>query len=96
MIRLASGLGPLFRAFEHKWWVDELYEAVILNPFRGVANFLANPFDQGLIDGLINGMAGAVRSASTALSRFQNGYVRSYALTIFFGVVAIITYLVLH
>ncbi len=93
---LAHSLGGIFSALQHKWWVDELYQAVILKPYQGLANFLAHPVDQGAIDGLVNGLATTVRGGSAALRKLENGYVRSYALTIFFGVVAIITYLVLH
>ena len=34
-------LGPVFTVFENKWWVDELYDAVIVKPYAGLAKLLA-------------------------------------------------------
>ena len=93
---LSRPLGPLFRALERKWWVDELYQAVIVRPYNGLAEFLAQPVDQGVIDGLVNGLGALVRSTAEVWRRIQNGYVRSYALTILLGVVLVVTYLVLR
>jgi NADH-quinone oxidoreductase subunit L len=38
-------IGPLFEALNHKWWVDELYWTVILNPYIGLSKFLADQVD---------------------------------------------------
>jgi NADH-quinone oxidoreductase subunit L len=89
-------LNGLFTALEHKWWVDELYHAVIVRPYQGLAQFSAGAVDQGVIDGTVNGMGLLVRRGAHAWQRMQNGYIRSYAMTIVLGVVAIITYLVLR
>ncbi len=59
---LAKSLGGLFTALQHKWWVDELYQAVILRPYRKVSEFLANPVDMGFIDGIANGLGTASRA----------------------------------
>ena len=93
---LARPLGGLFHALGHKWWVDELYQAIIVRPYERLAVFLAHPVDQIVIDGLVNGMGALVSSAAQSWRRIQNGYIRSYALTILFGVVLVITYLVLR
>jgi NADH-quinone oxidoreductase subunit L len=42
---LRSALGPVFRLLEHKYWVDELYWAVILNPYIALSRFLAEQVD---------------------------------------------------
>ena len=42
---LRSIIGPLFSVFENKYWVDELYWAVILNPYIALARFLAQVVD---------------------------------------------------
>ena len=93
---LRKPLNGLFTALENKWWVDELYNTVIVRPYDAVARFSAGVIDQGIIDGLINGMGSMVGSLAKAWRRYQNGYVRSYALTIVVGVVLVITYLVLR
>jgi NADH-quinone oxidoreductase subunit L len=84
----------LFRALNNRWWVDELYHNTIVRGYRGLAAFLTGPFDQDLIDGIVNGMGYLSRSFASALRVLQTGFVRSYALVVLFGVVAILTYLV--
>jgi len=34
-------LGPVFTVFEHKWWIDELYDTVIVKPYKALAQLLA-------------------------------------------------------
>ena len=42
---LRGVLGPVYTALEKKWWVDELYWAVILNPYIALSKFLAEVID---------------------------------------------------
>jgi NADH-quinone oxidoreductase subunit L len=58
-----------------------------------MAGFLASSFDEGLIDGIVNGFGYLSRWFAGFLARLQTGFVRSYALIIVIGVAAILTYL---
>jgi NADH-quinone oxidoreductase subunit L len=89
-------LGPVFNAMEHKWWIDELYQALFIGPYVAVAGFMAQSIDQGLIDGIANGLGRLTAGLANAWRTLQNGYVRRYALSILFGLVVILAYLVLH
>jgi len=93
---LRRPLGGVFRALERKWWVDELYHAVVVKPYQALSKFLAGAVDQGVIDGLVNGLGALVSSAARFWRRYQTGYTRSYAFTIVIGVVLVITWLVLR
>ncbi len=93
---LARPLGPLFRGMQRKWWVDELYQLVIIHPYYALADFLAGPVDQTVIDGAANGLGRLVRGTAGLWRSMQNGYVRSYALTILIGVALVIAYLALR
>ncbi|MEW5867967.1 MAG: NADH-quinone oxidoreductase subunit L [Chloroflexota bacterium] len=42
---LRAILGPIFTGMNNKWWVDELYWAVILNPYIALSRFLAQVVD---------------------------------------------------
>ena len=86
--------GPLFNALNRKWWVDEVYDAVVVRPYKGISRFLAGDFDMGFIDTVATGMGVLVRKLARAGAFVQNGFVRSYALMIIVGVVAIMMYLV--
>ncbi len=93
---LSKGLGPIFTGMSNKWWVDELYNTVILTPYKAFAQFLAKPVDLNVIDAAGNRLGTGTISFGNWLRRFQNGYVRSYALWMLIGLVAIMTYLVLR
>jgi len=75
----------------HKYYVDELYDLVIVRPFKGVCVFCWRVIDQGIIDGaLVNGSAYATRFGGWVMSRFQTGYIGTYVLIIVLGVLIIL------
>jgi NADH-quinone oxidoreductase subunit L len=65
----------------HKYYVDELYDAVIVRPFKATCMFSWRVIDQGLIDGVaVNGTAYFTRFGGWVMSRFQTGYLGTYVL----------------
>jgi len=91
---LSGMLGSLYGGLKHAWWVDELYHAVFVRPYQILARFLAQTIDLALLDGIINGLAQFIGKSSRFFARLQNGYVRTYVLTLFVGMTLIVTYLV--
>jgi NADH-quinone oxidoreductase subunit L len=73
------------------WYYDRTITAFMGGPgeqaFEGVATF-----DRTIIDGAVNGVASAVSGGGKGLRIFQTGYVRSYALGVAVGVVALLAY----
>ncbi len=63
---------------------DALNEALFMRPGQWLTR-LAVFFDNRGIDGLVNGLAALIGGTSGRLRRVQTGFVRSYALSIFFG-----------
>jgi len=122
---LKRRLGSIFTVLENKWYVDELYQAIIVTPFVRISSFLADVIDgrfwhdwfherviagtynwlsnialdkyadQRGIDAAANGLATVTQWLSVTLRRIQNGFVRSYALSVLLGVVLIVGYLIL-
>ena len=90
---LAKSLGVLFQWMNKKFMVDELYQAVILGPYKKLADFFAHPVDQGVIDGVVNGMGTLTTSLAGVLRKLQTGFARTYALSIFVGIIVILVYL---
>jgi len=118
-------LGAIFTGAENKWFVDELYQAMIVTPFTRISQFLADVIDwrfwhdwfhetviagtynwisnialnryadQRGIDAFANGLGDVTQWLSAALRKVQNGFVRSYALSVLLGVVLIVGYLIL-
>jgi NADH-quinone oxidoreductase subunit L len=89
----ARELAPLHRLLLNKYYVDEIYDAAVVQPIRVVSQEgLWRGFDVKVIDGAVNGAAAIVDSSATLLRRLQTGSVRTYAGSLFVGVVAILAY----
>jgi NADH-quinone oxidoreductase subunit L len=77
----------------NKYYVDELYDAVIVQPIKGISDVvLWKDVDVGLIDGTVNGVGRLVRESSGILRLLQTGSVRAYAASLFLGVVFVLGY----
>ena len=78
-----------------RFWHDWFHEKVIAGTYNWLSNIGLNLYaDQRGIDAFANWLGTATKSLSTGLRKVQNGFVRSYALSILLGVVLILGYLV--
>ncbi len=78
----------------NKYWVDEIYDALIVQPVKFISTYLLWKFvDVIVIDGIVNGAGTLVRANGSWLKRFQSGYARAYGAWILFGAVAIVAYM---
>jgi NADH-quinone oxidoreductase subunit L len=84
--------GILWRVLVGKYYIDELYDFVFVRPFTALARWLARIFDPGVIDGIVNGVAGGVRATSLAWRRVQSGNVQHYLLAFLAGTLLILVY----
>ncbi len=75
------------------WYINELYDAVFGRPSERLAAFCADVVDPKVIDGAVNGVAGAFRGTGTVLRRTQTGYVRNYVLGIVLGSVLVLGFM---
>jgi len=91
--RMAERYSKAYRVLLNKYYVDELYDALIVEPIRRGSFWLWRKFDEPVIDGSVNGVASVVRVGSLVLRRVQTGYVMNYILSFIVGVVAILGYL---
>jgi NADH-quinone oxidoreductase subunit L len=90
---LATQFSGVHTVLANKYYVDEIYNAVFVQPIKRVSETgLWKVVDAGLIDGIVNGVGLTVRGWSAVLRRVQTGSVRAYAMSIFVGVVAILGY----
>jgi NADH-quinone oxidoreductase subunit L len=91
--RMADRFPGLHRVLEHKYYVDEIYDAAVVQPVQIVSeDGLWKGVDVGVIDRVVNGVGGLVGGAGEVLRLFQTGSVRTYATSLFFGVVVILGY----
>ena len=85
-------LSPLVKAAYKKFYIDELYDAVIVKPITGLSNFLYRIFDQNLIDGIVNSVSKGLTSTSGMLRFVQTGSVGFYIFAMVFGVIVIFVF----
>ncbi len=77
-----------------RFWHDWFHDRLIAGTYNWLANVALNHYaDQRFIDALANGLGTLTQKFSAALRKVQNGYVRSYALSVLLGVVLILGYL---
>ncbi|MDZ7373667.1 MAG: NADH-quinone oxidoreductase subunit L [candidate division KSB1 bacterium] len=92
--RLAKRLSVVYRVLYNKYYVDEIYDALVVQPlYRLSHTVLWKFFDVGIVDGTVNGIASVVGRMGQRLRRIQTGQVQNYALGLLVGVVLIVGYL---
>jgi len=95
-VRAAAALKVPYQLLLEKYYVDELYDALIVRPLVKLSDVvLFRGIDAGLIDGVaVNGTARGVRGlAAHGLKYLQSGFTQSYVFLMIVGAVAILGYL---
>jgi len=86
--KMAASLGALYRLLAGKYFVDELYAAVIVRPLVWVSDkVLWHAVDERVIDGAVNGVASVSRETGDRLRYASTGNIRTYAAWVLIGVV---------
>jgi len=89
----ASRFSGLHRLLLNKYYVDEVYDASIVQPVRIVSEqVLWKGVDATVIDGAVNGAGVTVQGLSGRLRLLQTGSIRAYAASLMIGAVAILAY----
>lgn len=84
--------GAVSKVLYNKYYIDELYQKVFVNPFRSLGKFFWNFVDKTLIDGIIKGLnKGVVLSGQTA-RLIQTGNIGFYIFAMVFGIIAILLF----
>jgi NADH-quinone oxidoreductase subunit L len=74
------------KVLANKWYVDELYDAVIVKPLNNFAKFLNNVVEKNIIDGFVNGVGRAVNYSGRQIRFLQSGQVGAYILLMVLGI----------
>jgi NADH-quinone oxidoreductase subunit L len=94
---MAARFPRLYRLLLGKYYVDEIYDAAIVQPIRIFSEIgLWRGVDAGVIDGAVNGTGLAVERSSGWLRRIQTGSIRAYAASVVIGVVLVVGYYLLR
>src|SRR5262249_40012228 len=87
---LRERLPRLHRLLEHKYWVDEVYDEIVVRPFMAVSRWLWRFWDVVIVDGLVNGIGYSLELGSGGLKLVQTGFVGAYELWSTRGVIALL------
>jgi NADH-quinone oxidoreductase subunit L len=79
----------------NKWYVDEIYDALIVRPILTTSRALWRWVDAAIIDGAVNGIASLSRLAGWAGARLQTGQINAYAFAVVIGALILIGFAVL-
>ena len=86
---------PLYEFLFNKWYFDEIYETLFINPSKKFGLFLWKFFDVKVIDGFgPDGISVLIKKISIKANKFQSGYIYQYAFIMLLGFSAFLTYLI--
>jgi NADH-quinone oxidoreductase subunit L len=83
----------LYKLLYNKYYVDEIYNASIVNPMLKGSETVYKHFDLKVIDGAINGSASTANFLGKMLSFLQTGLIKDYALVFLLGAIILLGYL---
>jgi NADH-quinone oxidoreductase subunit L len=89
---LAARYPGLYRFLLQKGYVDEAYDVALVQPIKALSETVLWKADTRVIDGAVNGTGQIVMETGTVLRHMQTGSMRVYAVSVLFGVVAIVGY----
>lgn len=87
-----SPRSALSRLSYRKFYVDELYDTLVVRPLNALSLFFYRKVDKGGIDGIVNGLGGAAGESSKGIRLLQSGNVGFYIFMMVIAVVALLAY----
>ena len=95
--QMAERRGMLYLFLYNKWYFDEIYDFLFVNPAKKLARILWKEGDGKIIDGLgPDGIAARILDATRGAITLQTGYVYHYAFAMLVGVAALVTWFLFH
>ena len=89
-MRLATMFRPIYLFLLNKWYFDELYDAIFVQPAIRLARMLWQTGDATIIDGVPNGLAEITVDGSRQAVKIQTGSLAVYAFVMLIGVVVLV------
>ena len=96
-VRARERFGAVYELLAHKWYFDELIDALVVHPAIACGRFATGTFERVFVqDTLIGGSTGIVRASSAAVRAVQSGFLRYYAALLVLGVTGVAFYFLLQ
>jgi NADH-quinone oxidoreductase subunit L len=77
------------KILENKWYVDEIYDAIVVKPMKALSDLLDKFVERQGIDGVVNGVGKTVRWGGDRLRLLQSGQVGFYIFIMVLGIVSL-------
>jgi NADH-quinone oxidoreductase subunit L len=95
-MEISAKFKGLYNLLWNKYFVDEAYDAVVVDPIVKVSDsFLWKITDEKIIDGAVNGAASIVDSISKNIRKIQTGVAQFYAVIMTLGIVLALLWIIL-
>ena len=91
---IKEALAPLYDLVFHKYYIDEIYDLLIVNPTKAIGAFMEEKAEKQGIDFAVDEVGFQVKEVSRRISFWQSGRIRSYALNMVAGMVIILLFVV--
>ncbi len=92
-LELQNRFGRVHAFLFHKWYFDELYDAVFVRPMSSLGSFGRSVIETDFVQGfIVGGATGIVRAGTSVARAIQTGYLRAYALLLLFGAALVVLY----
>jgi len=86
-----------YKVLWNKYYIDEIYDKLVINPIRKVSeSLLFRVMDVKIIDGFVNGTASFVDRISSLIKKMQTGGVQFYAVIMVFGIVIALFWILIN
>ncbi|BAI81425.1 NADH-quinone oxidoreductase, L subunit [Deferribacter desulfuricans SSM1] len=82
---------PIHKFFYHKWYFDELYDVLFVQPIIMISKFLWKGFDANFIDFIVNAFGWVAQFLGRFFRIIQTGRIQTYIFTFVLGVVILLT-----
>jgi NADH-quinone oxidoreductase subunit L len=76
----------------NKFYVDEIYDAIIRKPLDAISVFFYKIVDNKIVDGIVNGLGWSTNEASKGLRLLQTGNVGAYIFMMVIGIISLLLY----
>lgn len=80
----------VFQVFKQKYYVDEIYDFIVVRNLKRLGEFLWKVVDQKILDGILNGSAALAKRWSEGFRKLQTGLTQNYVMWVWLGVLILI------
>ncbi len=92
--KIAQKLNIFYKISLNKWYFDEIYQLLLVNPVKSIGSFLWKVIDIKMVDAVPNGLASISRILSQKISKLETGYIYNYSLWMILGLVFTLLFIV--